>query len=267
MPVDRFWEMEDGAVDLGELSLDPADLPGMLALDMAATGSTDWFVTELALPAGGVACIDKVVVTDTFGRHTTVVDGATGAIEGIGQLFEPTGPGGSGVGWLVLAPRLGARVDGPDREEILLVRDELANLGWIVERVGPGEDGEPGELPFTPPPAPEQSTDGTLAYRLSSGSPAHWLPLLPRERDDHRRELVRGTVHPRPAKDLELTTTMLARSIDSLLDEEVPREGKRVRRAWQYARWYDGSRHLWSGRSIGAGRGEANSALRFDDTN
>ncbi|MEO7847413.1 MAG: hypothetical protein ABIR82_18935, partial [Nocardioides sp.] len=70
MPVDRFWEMEDGSVDLGTLSLDPADLPGLLALDMAATGSTDWFVTELALPAAGVACIDTITVSDTFGRVT-----------------------------------------------------------------------------------------------------------------------------------------------------------------------------------------------------
>ncbi len=35
----------------------------------------------------------------------------------------------------------------------------------------------------------------------------------------------------------------------------------------EYApRWFDGSRHFWSGRTVGAGRDEANSALRFDDT-
>lgn len=266
MPVDRFWEMEDGAIDLGALTLDPADLPGLLALDMATTGSTDWFLTELALPVGGVAAIQSVVVTDTFGDATSITGG--GAIaDGIGLLFTPEGEQRSGGGLLVTAPGVGARVDGPAREQILLVRDELANLGWIVEQTGPGEDGEPGELRATPREAPGSRADGMLSYRLSTAAPEHWLPLLPRRRDlpgDSRREFARGTVYPET--DLELTTTMLARQLDTVLDEEVPREGTRITRSWQYARWYDGSRHLWSGRGIHAGRGEANSSLRFDDT-
>ncbi len=265
MPVDRFWEMEDGAVDLGALSLDPADLPGMLALDMAATGSTDWFLTELPLPTGGVAWIEEVVVTDTFGRTTVVTD--AGVAADIGLLFAPGAAQRAGAGLMVIAPRLGARVDGPAREEIMLVRDELANVGWIIEQTGPGEDGEPATLEWTPRPEPPPSPAGSLHYRLSTGAPEHWIPLVPRRRkaaDDERLELVRGTVYGQdPAG---LTVTMLARQIDAVLDEEVPREGKRIGRAWQYTRWYDGSRHLWSGRTIRAGRGEANSALRFDDT-
>jgi hypothetical protein len=87
---------------------------------------------------------------------------------------------------------------------------------------------------------------------------------VPGRRPDERLEFARGAVWPQV--DPTLTTTMLARQITSVLDEEVPREGKRLRRAWQYARWFDGSRHLWSGRTVDAGRGEANSALRFDDT-
>jgi hypothetical protein len=169
-----------------------------------------------------------------------------------------------GAGWLVMAPRLGARVDGPDREEVVLVRDEMANLGWIVERIGPVVDGEPGELRFLPTVDPSPSPEGTLTYRLSSGAPDHWVPLLPRRRPDSRLELARGRMYYED--DAAPTTTMLARQIETVLDEEVPREGKRLQRRWQYARWFDGSRHLWSGRTVDAGRGEANSALRFDDT-
>jgi hypothetical protein len=47
-------------------------------------------------------------------------------------------------------------------------------------------------------------------------------------------------------------------------DEEVPREGARVTRAYQYARWVDGSTHLWSGRRKQPGRGEGSSGLQFD---
>lgn len=49
-----------------------------------------------------------------------------------------------------------------------------------------------------------------------------------------------------------------------LHDEEVLREGARVTRAYQYARWIDGSTHLSVGRRKQPGRGEGSSGLRFD---
>lgn len=49
-----------------------------------------------------------------------------------------------------------------------------------------------------------------------------------------------------------------------LQDEEVPREGARVTRSYQYSRWIDGSTHLWIGRRKQPGRGEGSSGLRFD---
>jgi hypothetical protein len=265
MPVDRFWEMEDATVDLGTLTLDPADLPGMLALDMAATASTDWFLTELPLPTAGMARIDSIEVVDSFGTRTTLT--ADALPDDIGRLFTPSTRAArdrAGDGWLVMAPRLGARVDGPAREEILLVRDELANLGWLVERVGPGDDGEPGELRSTAPAVPPASPKGELTYRLTTGVPDHWHPLVPGRRANGQLELARGRMFDEPELTLPITT--LARQVDTLLDEEVPREGTRIQRGWQYARWFDGSRHLWSGRSVDPGRGEGNSALHFDDT-
>jgi hypothetical protein len=47
-------------------------------------------------------------------------------------------------------------------------------------------------------------------------------------------------------------------------DEEIPREGVRVTRAWQLARWTDGSTYLWTSRHKRPGRGEGWSGLRFD---
>ena len=50
----------------------------------------------------------------------------------------------------------------------------------------------------------------------------------------------------------------------SLFEEEVPREGVRVTRSYQFTRWIDGSSHLWVGRRKGVGRGEGSSGLQFD---
>jgi len=57
---------------------------------------------------------------------------------------------------------------------------------------------------------------------------------------------------PEPGKPLEL------------FEEEIPREGVRVSRYYQYTRWYDGSTHLWIARRKQVGRGEGSSGLRFD---
>ena len=49
-----------------------------------------------------------------------------------------------------------------------------------------------------------------------------------------------------------------------LAEEEVPREGAMVERAFQHARWFDGRSLLWLGRCKVPGRGEGASGLRFD---
>jgi hypothetical protein len=50
----------------------------------------------------------------------------------------------------------------------------------------------------------------------------------------------------------------------AIFEEEIPREGIRVTRTYQYARWLDGSSRLWIGRRKRIGRGEGSSGLRFD---
>jgi hypothetical protein len=49
-----------------------------------------------------------------------------------------------------------------------------------------------------------------------------------------------------------------------LYEEELPRTGIRVTRAYHLARWVDGSTHAWLGRAKRTGRGEGSSGLRFD---
>jgi hypothetical protein len=49
-----------------------------------------------------------------------------------------------------------------------------------------------------------------------------------------------------------------------IADEEIPREGAVVRRVFEYARWLDGTSHLWLGRKKLPGKGEGASDLRHD---
>jgi hypothetical protein len=47
-------------------------------------------------------------------------------------------------------------------------------------------------------------------------------------------------------------------------EEEVPREGVRVRRSYQSTRWLDGRLVVWAGHRKNVGRGEGSSGLAFD---
>jgi hypothetical protein len=110
--------------------------------------------------------------------------------------------------------------------------------------------------------------NGELTYRLGTTVPDYWIPLLPVQVGSALR-LKRGAL-PRfetddPVGTFEPQGLILDPAHELLLpDEEVPREGARVTRSYQCARWVDGSTHLWVGRRKEPGRGEGSSGLRFD---
>jgi hypothetical protein len=175
-------------------------------------------------------------------------------------------------------------LDGPVVEEVMLARDELANLAWAVERrlespLGVGVDTasavsptlDLSSVPDSSPTAPPD--DGSAAipvYRLASSVPAHWIPLLPKAID--------GTEEVRLARAAVLDLDGSPRVVHSqarvlgadptapllIPEEEVPREGALVRRAFQGARWHDGRLVVWSAYRKTVGRGEGSSGLRFD---
>lgn len=270
-PSDRFWEMEDASVHLGRLDAWPTDLATMLAVEFSLVDSADWFSVPLQLPVGCVAWVESAVVEDTFGERTLVRAGAGE----VGRLFQPAvvgRPDGDHPA-LVLAPTLVAGLESAPVEEVLFLRDQLANLAWAVERSAEGRAGlavdvaaalarrqPPGDRATAPVPGGEAD----VRYRLATAVPDNWKPLTPKLRTDGDRRsnrLVRAelTTSARP----EPFTRMVA-EITELFEEEVPREGARVRRTRQLARWVDGSTWCWSGRAKQAGRGEGSSGLRFD---
>ncbi len=147
MPADRFWEFEDAAVQLGRVSAGPTDLVRMLAIDFAIVYSPDWFLVPLELPVGSVARIDWVIVRDTFGTATLVGTPATQTAEQKGKQFQPSGADGRNTEnpFMVVLPSALSTITSPAREEVMLQRDEVANLGWAIERwvLGPAGRGPP----------------------------------------------------------------------------------------------------------------------------
>jgi len=100
--------------------------------------------------------------------------------------------------------------------------------------------------------------------------PDNWIPFMP-VASSAGLKLQRGRVLKLDgtnefvvAEGLILNPTTTTANGFSIFEEEIPREGIRITRTCQYARWQDGSSHLWIGRRKRIGRGEGSSGLRFD---
>lgn len=257
LPADRFWEMEDASVDLASAEVDKIDTGRLLLIGFAEVYGNDWFSVPLEVPVGSLTRLGKVVVADSFGDRW-LVDRA-GADEEQWNLFRVTG---TEEGLLVMPGSHGTA--GQVLESVLLVRDELANTAWAIERTVCGPDGEPQSrhdewlrhAPALVEPA------GLPAYAVQTLVPDYWLPLVPeRTVDDQIRFRLKRL--RQEGVDSEPRGVLLTPG-QWVHEEEVPREGAQLTRRSVLARWFDGSWHAWTRREKDAGSGEASSGLVFD---
>jgi hypothetical protein len=275
MPAARWWEFEDAQVDLGAIEADPEDLARLLLVEFASIYGNDWFEVPIDLKVGSICWPRSLIVIDTFGERTlirpyTEVDSAGTSAWRMFHLSPD---------FFFLAPALASSLHSAPIEDVLFLRDEMANMAWAVERVVESsagrrlrrfeafqEEQERGRREGERTAPPEQPSTGgaALVYRLASSVPPYWIPFLPQKVDESSIRLRRGTL-PEGSPAIQPKGRILEphRTL-SLFEEEVPRTGARVTRAYQYARWIDGSTHLWIGRRKRPGRGEGSSGLRFD---
>ena len=279
-PADRFWEFEDATVHFGAIDAGPTDLTRILLVEFSLVYGNDWFVVPIRLPVGSLFRVATCTVRDTFGVTSTLTrsrneQGARWSV------FDLAGD------FLYLPPTLAAPLGGPPIERLQLARDEAANLAWGIEQLVPGLSGDGYDRAQEASAAAAAElepgpVDAALAYRLTSPVAEHWIPLVPVAAPEvtggnpvvrlERRAVLRTdpdgsrrSVHPRGV--LLRTDPRLGPDAEPPLrieEEEVPREGAIVERAFQYARWFDGRSLLWLGRRKTTGRGEASSDLRFD---
>ncbi len=283
MPASRWWAFEDAEVDLGAIDTAPEDLGRMLLMEFAMVYGDDWFVMPVDLDVGSICQVQSLVVTNTFGERTLIrpyqeVDGeqrdwqlfSISPDRRVADAAEMPQP------HLFLPPVLGPSLHSAPIEEILLLRDEMANMAWAVERRVENARGRSTSRHETYQAQRQQEAETTsaspadadLLYHLSTRVPDHWIPLVPVPETPDAIRLQRASMLPSNG-DVAEALEPLGRILTpgqplSLYEEEVPRTGAHVARAFQYARWIDGSTHVWMGRAKRPGRGEGWSGLRFD---
>lgn len=288
-PAPRFWEVEDGRIAYGLVPVGPTDLAHLMMIEYASTYGNDWFVVPLALPVGSVTRVDSLVVTDTFGVHTLVRPigdpSLPPAYFSLWQCAYRNPPVGAApkiaTNRFFLPPTSNRTMDGAALEDVLFMRDEMANLAWAIERTveSPIEQAANRyESADSAAAEPASSVTDLPRYLLSSTVPPNWIPFLPVQLPNPAvpsqatfgktiSRLQKGAVlQPDGSKKVhEALSDVLNASGNLLLyDEEVPREGARLTRQRRLTRWTDGSTWLWTSLRNQVGQGEGSSALQFD---
>jgi hypothetical protein len=295
MPHTRWWAFEDGRTNFGDVRPDTTDLGMLLLLEFALVYANDWFLVPSTLPVGTVARVADLEVTDVFGRRMTVGP-AGGDGWSMFALSEAGAPGTPSDAGIVLLPATAGALEAAPLEEVALVRDEVANMVWGVERVvplptgagGPGAEAGRRLRAFMEadlrrrqaagaPVAEVPGAPGALVrYELMRGVPEEWIPLIPvhvpgdvREIQLQRAAMLRlldGDPDPQPVRP---RTSLLREGLDAgepyrLHEEEVPRAGVVVSQALARARAPDGVPWIWLGARKRTGRGEGSAGLEFD---
>ena len=164
-----------------------------------------------------------------------------------------------------MAPTALGTLEGRALEEVLLLRDEMANMAWAVERVVQGRSGDPRSRGDEKRPVNrvEEILDKTeLQYLLQTQIPRHWIPLVPIATGIGTIALRKGTM---AEEDLSLGVLLAPKPL-TVQDEEIPREGLQVQRVPALARDATGRYLRWITRRVRIGRGEGSSGLAYDGT-
>jgi hypothetical protein len=301
MPNTRWWEFEDGATNFGDVKPDTTDLAKLLLIEFGLIYANDWFLVPFTVPAGSIANVRGIAATNVFGERTWIEAAGAGddddwqrwamfLVSIKGQGHQPADLS------LVIPPAAQKVVEGRPLEEVMLARDEMANMVWGVEKTIPLPSGEPkpgreaadqtrafferdlerrlGHPPEPPPPAP----GAKIRYQVMNRVSENWIPMIPVHVPNDNREtqlqraamlrIITGDPDPNPPP-VRPRTSLLRQGLDDgkayfLHEEEVPRAGAVVTQTFQRTRWRDGRAWVWLGVRKQTGRGGSSSGLAFD---
>ncbi|MEE9394872.1 MAG: hypothetical protein V3W41_20480 [Planctomycetota bacterium] len=265
MPADRYWSFEDGKVHMGRLDVQPHDLARLVVAEFAMVYGNDWIVVPLTVKGGSFTQIKDVRYTTTFGEEFRVDVADDRNRSGRFRMFaiDEAGDSAKTFPGLFVPPTALGTLEGEALEEVHFVRDEMANLAWAIERTVQARTGEPRSRDDEERPinqVADLEPGAELQYLLQTEVPASWIPFVPISTGIGKMALRKGTMG-----DVDLSQSVLLKPTPlTIQDQELPREGLRLRRVPSLARAQDGSYLRWVARKASVGRGEGWSGLAFD---
>jgi hypothetical protein len=301
MPNTRWWAFEDHRTNFGGITPDSTDLVKLVVMEFGLVYANDWFSFPVRLDVGQWCQVQGLLVTNVFGERMWITAASRDlGTDRDWTLFTPADDSGgstSPVTGILLLPTVPKVQEGDALEAFAMVRDEVANMVWAMETVAPMPDGRgrPGKEAASELRTRLQKriddarAAGTVTephplradirFRLMTSVPDHWIPFVSAHMpgDTRQTRLQRASMcrilrdDPDPPRKVKPRGQLLREGLDSptqqpyfLHEEEVPRAGIVVTRAFQRTRWLDGRVITWVGMSKQTGRGEGSSGLRFD---
>jgi hypothetical protein len=297
VPNTRWWTFEDSRTNLGDLNPGTKDLSKLMLAEFALVFANDWFLFPLTLTVGTATRINGLAITDVFGERTWVEAAGRGrdedwqrwtmytaAVAGTADVQADTRS--------LLLPTVPKVQTGEPVEDVMLIRDEMANMVWGIETRVPLPHGRSASgyeaavdlrhfyerlVADSPGPEPAPAAAALRYTVMSRNVPENWIPFIPVHvpGDNRQIQLQRAALpriipqDPNPPVKIRPRTALLGegRGDDApylLHEEEVPRAGARVRQSFQRTRWYGGKVVTWLGAEKQTGRGGGRSNLRFD---
>jgi hypothetical protein len=301
MPHPRWWTMEDGRTNFGDIRPDTTDLAKLLFIEFGLVYSNDWFIVPFTVAAGSVVTVRGIAVTTVFGERFWIERAGSTAPDAWQRwsLFtlDDRNSTSAADAALLMLPTVPKVQDGPLLEEVLMIRDEMSNMVWGVEKTIPAADGQGRSgatagretreyherlvnAGATTAEPPLLENDARIRYELMSAVPEHWIPFISVRASGTQRatELQRASLPRiiegdpvRPFAKVEPGTSLLRPGLDTLRaapflvpEEEVPRSGARVLLRFRRARGADGRAIVWLAARKQVGRGEGSGGLSFD---
>jgi hypothetical protein len=304
MPNTRWWSFEDRKTNFGDIDTGTTDLAKLLFLEFALVYANDWFVIPYTLPAGAIATVRGFAVTNTFGERLWIESADKGPdadwqrwsmftvnVRGAERAAADTS--------LLLLPTLPKIQESAPWEDVMMVRDESANMVWGVETTIPLATGDPKDgleaarqlrsflerqlasrIAGGVPPPPPPPAAASIRYQVMSTVPENWIPFIPVHIPGNNRkiQLQRAALprildgDPDPPVKVRPRTPLLREGLDVkpakpyfVHEEEAPRAGARVLGCFDRTRWTGGQVYTWMRIRKQTGRGEGSSGLGFDE--
>lgn len=224
MPSDRWWELEDGSIDLGNLKASDTDIAKILVTQYAVQYSNDWLAIPYDLPTGSISNVEGILVKDTFGQNT-LVEAAhkSGNDWNEWNMYSLSVEKGEFETpdfdkRILLPPAAVKTLESDSIEEIKFIRDEMANMVWGIETrvpdgLGNGMDGYEAarnlqaeferlveekqpeesivlpEINLSQPLEKANTYKAQLKYQLGNTVSENWIPFIPVHQSGSNREI------------------------------------------------------------------------------
>lgn len=212
MPAKRWWEMEEGKIDLGSIEGDKTEAVKQILTEFSSLHSNDWFMIPFKRKEHELVTVKGILVKDIFGEYTYIKNTLSGDL----SASEFSDDGLNSYDWNLFHHDVAAEAEsilnntagnslhssfllGSARtvassepvERIEFIRDEMDNRVWAVESVvasqlGGGLNGATisEELiaylrQLTGDVEEVNPTDIPLIYKLGTTLPENYIPFVP----------------------------------------------------------------------------------------